>query len=61
MTKQEAKVSTFFLASTTGLLLGGALTRIATMGHLEPGTYVPLLFGVVVLVISVMHVGLPED
>lgn len=60
MTKQEAKVSTFFLASVTGAFTAGALTRILTLHHAEVGSVVAFVVGILALVWTIIHVGLED-
>jgi hypothetical protein len=60
MTKQEAKVSTFFLASIAAGLLGGGLTRLLTHRSSEAGSVLALIFGTIALIVSIVHVGLED-
>lgn len=60
MTKQEAKVSTFFLAGLSGGLLSGGFTRLLSHGHAEGGSVTAIFLGTLLLIFSVLHVGLED-
>lgn len=60
MSKQELKVSTFFMAWPSGLMLGVGLARVFIHAKFDLSVLAYTLGGLLLLLVSIFHVGLED-